>query len=143
MLCFVAADSILRCVCGYFTEQLNLPQLDLSSVCWCRERAVGNEGFVSFLMSNHWHACLPPGGQQHSTGRQTEAMSAGERGVKSSDRQAHCNFKVKRKRSSFPDLPLSPTVSVTGPPPPPPPRYLLGAGSQRVVEQVLVSTWEA
>lgn len=71
-------------------------------------------------MSNHWHACSPPGGQQHSAGRQTEAMSAGERGVKSSDRQTHCDFKVKRKQSSFSHLLLLHLVSVDLTPRPPP-----------------------
>lgn len=116
----------------YFAVPLNLPQLDLSSMCWCQERAVGNEGSVSlFLTSNRWHACSPPGGQQHSAGRQTEAMSAGERGVKSSDRQTHCDFKVKRKQSSFSHLLLLRLVSLDLPVPPTPRPQPTGASWER------------
>lgn len=85
-------------------------------------------------MCNRLHSYLYQGGQQHSTGGQTEAISAGEWGIKSSDRQAHCNFKVNRKGPAF--LISSPyllhLVSA---------RCLLEMGSERVVKQGPVSGW--
>lgn len=90
-----------------------------------------------------WYSCWHQGGQQHSTGGQTEAIPAGEWRIKSSDGQAHGNFKVKIKLS-YPPPPPTPSSSL------PetsrvllshhiPPIPLLEMQQRRVVNEVLIS----
>lgn len=89
-----------------------------------------------FLMHKCWRSCVHQGGQQHSPAWQTEAIPAGEWGIKSSDGQAHGNFKVKIKRTCFsqapPFLELRVLLSYHTPP-----LYLLETRLQWGVKEVL------